>query len=575
MNPTQPTQQPQTTDPNVPAGLDPTAFYLAKSIKKTESGGSKDPYKQSGKSGEYGAYQYTVPTWQGDSSKYLGQSIPLQQATPEQQNEVAYKKVKDLLDQNGGSQTAVASIWNSGQADPNKIGKGKNKYGVEYDVPGYVNSVKDNYMSYSSGQSNPNQENTPDQEQPEEGLGQKLAGRLGDAGTALTDAASGKINPLSGILQAVGAGAGAVNDTAMAGIEHIPVVGGLVKGAEGLLGQGVKAAANTGIGKSVVGGIQSFQQNHPELSGDIGAAGNILGAAGLVTGAGELKDIAGNAVGRALGKDALSGTIDAISPEIKNATKAGAKNAAKQGLEKSGITGTISRTEDPLMREAAPVVQEIAPKFDKLKTYTEKLDAVQEGIGTLANQLRTNLSSMEVQPILTAEDLGALSEGIQTQIAENPLLTGDAGVTAQRIFDQFTKFLPKGRDIQMTDVLDARQKLDSWIQGLKGGTVFDPAKENAISVALRSVRQGANNLMEAKAPSAGVKQLLRKQSLLYKVIENIAPKASKEVGSTGFSRLLLSHPKTVGLIKTAGKTALQGTGLLGAYKGYQALTGSQ
>lgn len=149
MNPT------QIQDPNVPQGLDPTAFYLTKAIKKTETGDSQDAYTAPGKSGEYGAYQYTPNTWNTDVEKYLGKNIPLNEATPEQQNQVAYSKISDLLKDH--SQSQVASIWNSGYSDPSIVGTGTNKYGAQYDVPGYVAKVKKNYLSYSQG----NQDQTP------------------------------------------------------------------------------------------------------------------------------------------------------------------------------------------------------------------------------------------------------------------------------------------------------------------------------------------------------------------------------------------------------------------------------
>ena len=68
--------------------LDPSVVNLAKAIGQSESGGK---YDAKGKSGEYGAYQYTPTTWASDSHKYLGSVVPLEQATPAQQDEVAYK----------------------------------------------------------------------------------------------------------------------------------------------------------------------------------------------------------------------------------------------------------------------------------------------------------------------------------------------------------------------------------------------------------------------------------------------------------------------------------------------------
>lgn len=131
--------------------LDSSVVNLAQSISKAETGGSKTPYTQSGPSGEYGAYQYTPTTWAGDSQKYLGQTIPLTSATPAQQDEVAYNKIKDLGSQ-GHTPAQIASIWNSGKADPTG-NVGVNKFGVAYDTPAYVKKVQSYYNQNQSAQS--------------------------------------------------------------------------------------------------------------------------------------------------------------------------------------------------------------------------------------------------------------------------------------------------------------------------------------------------------------------------------------------------------------------------------------
>lgn len=137
MNPNQTQQNTQ---------LDPSIVALTKAIGISESGGKYDAV---GKSGEYGAYQYTQPTWQADSQKYLGQDIPLESATPAQQDEVAYKKIQDLGSQ-GYKPDQIASIWNSGK--PDYAGNiGTNKYGVHFDTPAYVKSVGANYEKIMSG----------------------------------------------------------------------------------------------------------------------------------------------------------------------------------------------------------------------------------------------------------------------------------------------------------------------------------------------------------------------------------------------------------------------------------------
>jgi len=233
------------------------------------------------------------------------------------------------------------------------------------------------------------------------------------------------------------------------------------------------------------------------------------------------------------------------------------------GTSVSPISGKVSRNVDPEMVEAAKVLHEVAPEFDDLKTFSQKLDATDAGIATLANQLRTNLAKQEIQPILTSLDVQALQKSMTQEILRNPLLVGDAGQIAERIFNQFKEFLPGlgKKDILMSDVLDARQQLDNWVRNLKGSTPFDPKTESALSVSLRAVRQGANNIMERKIPQANVKKLLRKQSLLYKAIDNLSKKASREVGSTRASRFMDRHQTAMGLLGTTAKWVAGATGV--------------
>ena len=145
--------------------LDQGVVNLAKAIRQTESGGN---FQIPGKSGEYGGYQFTEPTWKDYSSKY-GINTPLKEATPEQQNAVVYNKIKEWKD-SGKDVTQIASMWNAGEGEPDAYtgkfkdgrvsssklpGGKKNSYGVEYDVPGYVKNVATEYMNLKNSSTNP------------------------------------------------------------------------------------------------------------------------------------------------------------------------------------------------------------------------------------------------------------------------------------------------------------------------------------------------------------------------------------------------------------------------------------
>lgn len=573
-------------NPTKATANDPDVINLSKAIIQHESAGNP---KIKGKSDEYGLAQWQEPTWNSEAEEYLGY-VPkwgTDEMTPEIQKAVLASKVADRKNK-GYNPAQIAAEHNSGSKDgwENKVGT--NKYGVKYDVPAYVKSVTDLYQGYKGGGAapapqptsgysiqpkfTPKQEPTNSTEATEssEGIGSKLQHRLNEGATALSDAAQRKINPVSGILQTLGAGAGAVTDVVGAGISAI-TPDFIEKPIKSLVGKGIQKVAETKAGQAITKGVSKFSEEHPELSKDIAAVGNIAGLIPAVKGISLAKGAITKGIGNMLGKDALSGIVSDISPTLT--AKSGAKAIAKQGTTKSLIKGQINEVADPVLRETAQVIDENIPKFNKLNTYSEKVESVKGAIKGLAKDLRDNLTKEEINPIMTPDDLMSLDKMLKTSIAQNPVLVGNPGKQAQLIFDQFKRFLPKGRDITMTDVLDARQKLDSWIETIKP-KAFDPATENALSVGLRAVRQGANDLMDRRSPSANVKQLLKKQSLLYRAMDNLSEKAAKELGSTRLSRFAKKHPKTSGLLKGTGKVALTATGTALGIGGIKGLLGN-
>lgn len=143
---------PPATPPAAPTqpqgGLDPGAKNLAIAIRQVESGGKFDA---KGKSGEYGAYQWTPSTWAAQS-KAAGVNVPLEQATPEQQNQVAYTAILSMKNK-GLNVGQIASTWNSGKANAylDPAYKGTDKQGVAFDVPGYAKKVAEAYQTIKSG----------------------------------------------------------------------------------------------------------------------------------------------------------------------------------------------------------------------------------------------------------------------------------------------------------------------------------------------------------------------------------------------------------------------------------------
>jgi len=202
------------------SSLDPQAVNLAKAIRQSESGGN---FTASGKSGEYGAYQYTEPTWAKDSAA-AGVSVPLKQATPEQQNQVAYTKIKALKDQ-GLNVGQIASTWNAGAGEPDAYtGKfsdgspsvGTNKYGVKFDVPAYAKSVASAYQTLKGGgqvsadPNNPSSTAAPQTQDQSPSVGGFLGNVVGSAANLAGGIGNAIMHPIDTVAGIANIGAGAL-----------------------------------------------------------------------------------------------------------------------------------------------------------------------------------------------------------------------------------------------------------------------------------------------------------------------------------------------------------------------------
>ena len=227
---------------------------------------------------------------------------------------------------------------------------------------------------------------TTDTSKPQtQGLGQELIGRTSQAGQAIQNTISGKINPVSGVIQTVGAAAGAVNDVVGAGLELIPGV----KWLEQQLGQGVGKLAQTPVGQSVVKSIQGFQKEHPELSDDISAGFNIATAIPIFRGLAAVKELG----------------ADAISQGLRGIVQKGFAN----DMAESATTQTAKRLLTPevidtMIKEGA--VPDLITEQGRTKLSTQVAqDALSESISKIENG--------ELQPALKGTDLQFPIEGVK------------------------------------------------------------------------------------------------------------------------------------------------------------------
>ncbi len=324
---------PNQTQPNT---VDKDALNLAHAIALSESSDGGSPnYNAVGKSGEKGAYQWMPGNYEKQASEA---GFDPNDFSPATQDKVAYYQVKKLKDQ-GYQPHEIAAVWNSGGRENYQNHKGVNSHGVAYDTPTYVGKVKQNYQKLANPQGfNPNPYSNPstkretspgqfdltgtttsDKKPEDKGLMGQLKGRVNQAGEAIQKSLKGEINPLSGLLQTVGAATGGLGDVVNKAIEQVPGV----KKVEELLGQGIGFLAKTKGGQEVVKSIAKFTKEHPELSDNIGAGFNIVTAIPILKGLG----VAGK-VGLEAGSQALKGVAEKSfisgAQELIASTKAGA-----------------------------------------------------------------------------------------------------------------------------------------------------------------------------------------------------------------------------------------------------------
>jgi len=154
--PTQPTVEPKGE-----------AWDLTKAIAYTENGGKPDiKNTKAGKTGETkSVFQFEPATWSNYSKQVFGKVVP---ETPDAETYVVQQKVTNWLKQ-GNTPQQILSMWNAGVGEPNaytgKFSDGSpsvgtnEKYGVEYNVPEYVDKGM-NYLKQFSDSNEP-QPNTP------------------------------------------------------------------------------------------------------------------------------------------------------------------------------------------------------------------------------------------------------------------------------------------------------------------------------------------------------------------------------------------------------------------------------
>lgn len=394
--------------------------------------------------------------------------------------------------------------------------------------------------------------------------GNDLANRVGQEGKVISDTFTGKISPVSGIVQTLGTGAGAVGDVAMEGIKGL--YNGLIPESvrnpiNSIVGGIVGNAASSPAGQGLMKMYGDFKNAQPELVGDLEAVGNVAGVLPIGRGLGIAKDIAKES----LGKGALANTIEMITPEL--GSKAAASNIAKQGTVKTGFLGKITTAPDPYLKKVAQTVMDNMPDFHKLASFSDRVNETRKSVYLLANQLKNDVIASGKDVIYPFKELSSAMGAVEKpiQIRADKVLERQFELARNAAL----KFAQESGGT-VSGLFDARKAFDRLIEE-QFPTLYERANA-PMRGAITSMRNVMNDFIEKKLPAgADFKKRLKTQSHLYSAIDAMAPKVVKELGSSSFG---VRHPIISSLAKKGAAVAAGGLlGGLGFQEGQKLLGG--
>lgn len=217
-----------------------------------------------------------------------------------------------------------------------------------------------------------------------------------------------------------------------------------------------------------------------------------------------------------------------------------------------GVVTAPSQSEARIIDEVAKL-----PGLSSSNTLRSNFKIIQDANRAEAVFLKDALKNREI--IFPRKEFNTRLGASLKSLESNPLLVGDARKSADKVVLKMRQLLNDNKSTG-SGLLQARKELDTWVRGQKGAGIFDPAKENALSIAVRDIRSTTNDFLAEKAVSVPVKESLSKQSALFSALDSIAPKAADE-GRGVISRAIQNISEVIP-IPVNLRQGLAATGLL-------------
>ncbi len=378
------------------------------------------------------------------------------------------------------------------------------------------------------------------------------------AGTGVSEAMNkglqGQINPLSSALQGAGAIAGGVGDLTMDVLHHTPVVGSVVRGAEGLVEKGVTAGLNTQTGQNIAQGVSDFSQAHPEAAGNIGAAFDIATAYPILKGVGKAAKVAKGAANTAL-RGSTDAVVDAVSPKL--GPVGSAKALMQRGTETKGLLGQKYLAPDPKAVDIADVVRQNVPKFNP-KDLTGSIQKTQTAVDGLKKSLKADVAVEGAGKIYPAKELISRLKNI-----EKPDLIA-ADTTLNNVYDKLINRvagIAKEQGGKVENLPNILSDFDAMVKrqypNLYKSEALTPLRQG-----VKDIREEIKTFAEEMMPTVALKERMLTVHKLLTAMENMSKKAVSGVtNEIGTNRFTGKFPVVKGLLKTGVRLGAEGLGI--------------
>ncbi len=328
---------------------------------------------------------------------------------------------------------------------------------------------------------------------------------------------------------------------------------------------------NTDIGQrgleAAVAGVESwnkFKEESPRSARNIESVVDIALLAAPVKSKpkakpgklGELGDSALASSERVAAKHRMETIEDLVTPKKDKAVRI-------EEVKRTSESGVLKTKKVELSKSERAIVEEVSkiPGVSYKNSLQENYNVISVAARKEAKRLKTLLAKNDFafHPTFYKTVL----KDVGRKLKDSPVLVGDAAKSAKNALKHMRQFAAEQPQTG-SGLLRARKKFDAWVRSQRP-KAFDPVYDNAMSLAIREIRTATNDFIAQYALNVGVKKSLRKQSLLLKAMENIAPKAADELGNI----LLRAWHKGLQLLPLRGEfnqagAALFGIGGLGA-----------